>query len=88
VTDCLCSDRIHLMAPVTMGAACVSCRNSHAESPKRNWKIGDVRGMQEVSIAQPFAANLITFKYLLIHFVLVAATRRMSIVMQRREPER
>ena len=35
---------------VMMGAACVSCHNSHPESPKRDWKVGDVRGIQEVAI--------------------------------------
>ena len=85
VSDSLFSDRVRLIAPVTMGAACVSCHNAHAESPKRDWKIGDVRGMQEVSITQPFAANLFSFKYLLIYFVLVAATGITFIVLQRRQ---
>ena len=42
----LFSDRVRLVAPVTMGPACVSCHNSHPESPKRDWKVGDVRGIQ------------------------------------------
>jgi len=28
---------------------CVSCHNSHAASPKTDWKLGDVRGVLEVS---------------------------------------
>jgi Protein of unknown function (DUF3365). len=32
------SDRVRLVAPVIMGAACVACHNSHPESPKRDWK--------------------------------------------------
>ncbi|HEY9055885.1 MAG TPA: adenylate/guanylate cyclase domain-containing protein [Aurantimonas sp.] len=60
--------RIRLAAPVVMGEACVSCHNSHPESPKRDWKVGDVRGIQEVEIAQPIAANLFSFKYLLLYF--------------------
>ena len=55
-----------------MGPACVSCHNSHPESPKRDWKVGDVRGIQEVSITQPIAANLFSFKYLLAYFALAA----------------
>lgn len=31
--------------------ACVGCHNSHAESPKKDWKIGDVRGVLEVAMA-------------------------------------
>ena len=55
-----------------MGAPCVSCHNSHPESPKKDWKVGDVRGIQEVTIAQPIAANLFSFKYLFAYFVLAA----------------
>ncbi|HKP98361.1 MAG TPA: methyl-accepting chemotaxis protein [Fibrobacteria bacterium] len=28
--------------------ACVNCHNSHPESPKKDWKLGDVRGILEV----------------------------------------
>ena len=59
------SDSVRLVAPVIMGPACVSCHNAHPESPKRDWKVGDVRGIQEVVITQPIAANLFSFKYLL-----------------------
>lgn len=31
-----------------MSAGCVSCHNSHPETPKNDWKIGDVRGAIEV----------------------------------------
>jgi hypothetical protein len=33
---------------ITMGNTCVSCHNSHPESPKKDWKVGDVRGIQEI----------------------------------------
>jgi adenylate cyclase len=33
------SDSVRLIAPVIMGAACVSCHNTHPESPKRDWKV-------------------------------------------------
>ncbi|KQT86400.1 adenylate/guanylate cyclase domain-containing protein [Aurantimonas sp. Leaf443] len=60
--------RIRLAAPVLMGPACVACHNAHPESPKTDWKVGDVRGIQEISIAQPIAANLLSFKYLFAYF--------------------
>lgn len=60
--------QIRLAAPVLMGEACVACHNTHPESPKRDWKVGDVRGLQEVEIAQPIAANIFSFKYLLTYF--------------------
>jgi PAS domain S-box-containing protein len=33
-----------------MRPACVTCHNQHPDSPKKNWKIGDVRGIQEVTV--------------------------------------
>lgn len=32
----------------TMGPSCVACHNDHPESPKRDWQVGDVRGVLEV----------------------------------------
>ncbi|MDB5388948.1 MAG: sensor signal transduction histidine kinase [Planctomycetaceae bacterium] len=31
-----------------MTARCVACHNSHPDSPKSDWKVGDVRGVMEV----------------------------------------
>ena len=39
-----------LATPVFMRPACVTCHNQHPDSPKRNWKVGDVRGIQEVTV--------------------------------------
>ena len=33
-----------------MRESCVVCHNSHAESPKTDWKVGDVRGVVEVIV--------------------------------------
>lgn len=33
-----------------MRQSCVDCHNTHADSPKRDWKSGDVRGVLEVSL--------------------------------------
>jgi len=33
---------------IPMTAACVACHNTHPESPKTDWKVGDVRGVQEI----------------------------------------
>lgn len=32
----------------SMSESCVACHNSHPDSPRRNWKVGDVRGLIEV----------------------------------------
>jgi adenylate cyclase len=78
-------DRVRLVAPVIMGAACVACHNSHPESPKRDWKVGDVRGIQEIAISQPIVANIFSFKYLLAYFAFMAASGISFIAMQRRQ---
>ena len=60
----LLTNRIRYVVPIIMGPTCVACHDSHPESPKRDWKVGDVRGIQEVVIAQPLATNIFAFKYL------------------------
>jgi class 3 adenylate cyclase len=84
----LFSDKVRLVAPVTMGPACVSCHNSHPESPKTDWKVGDVRGIQEVTISRPIAANLFSFKYLLAYFLLAAISGMTFLGIQRRQAQR
>ncbi|MEB3352727.1 MAG: DUF3365 domain-containing protein [Cyanobacteriota bacterium] len=39
-----------LTTPVLMRQACVTCHNAHPDSPKRDWQVGDVRGIQEVTV--------------------------------------
>jgi hypothetical protein len=68
-----------------MGQACVNCRNSHPESPKTDWKVGDVCGIQEIEITQPIGNNIFAFKYLLAYFVLIATVGTLFIVLQRRQ---
>jgi class 3 adenylate cyclase len=84
-SNSLFSDQVRLIAPVIMGQACVSCHNSHPDSPKKDWKVGDVRGIQEVVITQPIAANIFSFKYLLAYFVLAAISGVSFLGMQRRQ---
>src|SRR3954468_10026049 len=81
----LFSDTVRIVAPVLMGPACVSCHNSHPESPKKDWKVGDVRGIQEVIITQPIAANLFSFKFLLAYFALAAVSGVSFLALQRRQ---
>ena len=42
---------IRYATAVTMGPSCVACHNSHPDSPKKDWKVGDIRGIQEVTLA-------------------------------------
>jgi adenylate cyclase len=82
------SDSVRIITPVVMGQACVSCHNIHPESPKKDWKVGDVRGIQEVTITQPIAANLFSFKYLFAYFMLAAISGVSFLGMQRRQSTR
>jgi adenylate cyclase len=74
--------RVRLATPILMAAACVSCHNSHPDSPKRDWKVGDVRGIEEFTINQPIAAHIFAFKYLLLYFAFVAVTGLAFIGLQ------
>ncbi len=79
------TDTLRLITPVIMGQACVACHNTHPESPKKDWKVGDVRGIQEVIIRQPYASNILAFKYLLCYFLFVAIIGISFIVLQRQQ---
>jgi signal transduction histidine kinase len=39
--------------PVYMGETCVACHNVHPGSPRTDWKVGDIRGVQMVSMPLP-----------------------------------
>ena len=75
--------KVRLITPIMMGAGCVNCHNQHPSSPKRNWMIGDVRGLEEFTVSQPLATNIFAFRYLLIYFVLVAIIGISVVAMQR-----
>jgi signal transduction histidine kinase/CheY-like chemotaxis protein len=57
----------YAVADQRMTAGCVSCHNTHPDSPKTNWKLGDVRGVLEITrpldriIAQTHASLRDTF---------------------------
>jgi adenylate cyclase len=76
---------VRMATPVVMGQACVACHATHPDSPKRDWKVGDVRGIQVITMYQPLAANILAFKYLLIYFVFAASACAFFIIMQRRQ---
>jgi adenylate cyclase len=78
-------DRVRWAAPVIMAQACVTCHNTHPQSVKRDWKVGDVRGLQEVTISQPIVTGIFSFSYLLAYFALVALVGAVFIILQRRQ---
>jgi class 3 adenylate cyclase len=76
---------IRTASPVLLGPACVACHNSHADSPRKDWKVGDVRGIQEITVVQPIATNLWSFKYLLSYFAFAAFAGVTFIGLQRKQ---
>jgi class 3 adenylate cyclase len=81
------SERARFIVPIVMGATCVACHNANPDSPKHDWKVGDVRGVQEISISQPIGANLLSFKWLLSYLVIMAGVGGTFIAYQRRQSE-
>lgn len=46
-------DVLRHAVPVNMKESCVACHNSHEESTKTDWQIGDIRGVQSVALFLP-----------------------------------
>ena len=42
--------KYRLITPITMKASCVKCHNAHPGSTKKDWKVGDIRGIQEIVV--------------------------------------
>ena len=85
VSGSIFDSNIRMAGPVLMGPPCVACHNAHPDSPKTDWKVGDVRGIQEISVAQPIAANILSFKYLLLYFAIAAIAGITFVLIQRRQ---
>ena len=81
----LLSRKIEMAIPVTMQQNCVACHNTHPQSRKTDWQVGDVRGVQVFSVAQPIAFDFSSYRNLLIYFVLLALTGGMFIRHQARQ---
>lgn len=81
----LFSRRIRFATPVMMGGPCVSCHNAHPESPKHDWQIGDVRGIQAITVEQPIAANILSFKYLLAYLFAAGGAGMAFVFLQARQ---
>ena len=39
-----------LTTPIVMKTSCIQCHNSHPGSTRTNWKVGEVRGIQEIIV--------------------------------------
>ena len=65
--------------------ACVSCHNSHPQSPKTDWQLGDVRGVLEVNSTREAASATRIVSWVLIAFgsVLVLVAVALRVFYQR-----
>lgn len=63
------------IADKMVAEACVSCHNSHPDTPKNDWKMGDVRGILEIrsDISNQVAANQAISMKIMAVLVLVLA---------------
>ncbi|NRB01916.1 MAG: adenylate/guanylate cyclase domain-containing protein [Rhodobacteraceae bacterium] len=80
----LFNSSITLATPVIMAGACVECHNSHPESPRQDWVVGDVRAIQTVSVTQPVALGLHSFKFLLAYLMCAGAVGSFFFALQYR----
>lgn len=48
---------LRLAIPVKMQPVCVSCHNRHPDSTFRSWRMGDVRGVQDVTVRHSMTKN-------------------------------
>ncbi|WP_342363220.1 adenylate/guanylate cyclase domain-containing protein [Terrarubrum flagellatum] len=76
---------VRIASPIIMGQVCVTCHNRHPESPKRDWKVGDVRGIQEIAVKQSIASNIFSFKYLLSYLALAGCVGVSVLALQRKQ---
>jgi class 3 adenylate cyclase len=81
----LLSPIVQVAFPVRMSEACVACHNSHPDSQKHDWKVGDVRGIQAITITHPVELNIWSFKHLLAYFAVAALAGLGIILLQRRQ---
>lgn len=84
-TGSLFSPRVRLITPVIMSAPCVNCHNTNPDSLKRDWKVGDVRGIQEIIINGHTITSIFSFKYLLAYFLVASVVGVGFILMQQKQ---
>jgi class 3 adenylate cyclase len=72
--------RVRLISPIIMSSGCVNCHNSHPDSPKLDWNVGDVRGIQELTVTQAVPLDIRSFTYIFC-YLLVASVAGVTFVM-------
>lgn len=75
-------DFLGFASPMRMTESCVTCHNNHPDSPKKDWKIGDVRGLQVVYMPLNIAStgNQLGLSYL-IGFIVLSFVGAFSVIL-------
>ncbi len=76
--------QVRLISPIIMSGACVNCHDSDPNSPKTDWKVGDVRGIQELIVTQPVALDIWSFKCIFCYLVIASVAGIAFVRMQYR----
>jgi class 3 adenylate cyclase len=76
--------QVRLISPIIMNSACVRCHDNDPDSPKTDWKVGDVRGIQELIVTQPVALDIWSFKYIFGYLLIASAAGMAFVRMQHR----
>lgn len=79
--------QVRLISPIIMNSACVNCHNTHPDSIKRDWKIGDVRGIQETIVTQSTSLSISSFFYISCYLLAASIAGCAFVVMQKRRSE-
>ena len=79
------SSQVSYVTPIVMQAGCVACHNASPDSTKHDWKVGDVRGIQELIVTEPAAYNISDFRYILLYFVFLAILGFAAFALLRRQ---
>ena len=75
---------LRFVSAVTMGESCVGCHNARDDSPFRAWKVGDVRGVQEIliSISESVTNDAFSSTFRdIIFFVIIAFGSGMVVIV-------
>ncbi|MCP4199037.1 MAG: response regulator [Proteobacteria bacterium] len=68
-------------APIRLGEACTDCHNSHPDSPKTDWNIGDIRGLQVVTVyPERFETSGLVGQYFIVMAIVVFFTFSFSVI--------
>ena len=77
--------KFSVTSPIRMKQSCVECHNSHPDSPKKDWRVGDVRGIQKVEVAGVRTEGFGNIGLMFLYVCLSAGTALVFLVQKSRE---